>query len=332
MSQANKTQQMAVIGGSPYASTLSNTDDTSVWAEEAGLNWDIKASPVYFDVGLTDSKGLPLLKQDPKRQVLFRSDTNEKLSIVGKDFKVVQPRAVLDFYAEISKKMGVKLESAGCTKGGALIWGSADIGNEIRIKGQDLIQNRLMFSTANDGTKATTVHFVSKRIVCNNMLNYAFNQANSSPFYVRIPHMIEITPERTTKMIEEIINGQGEHWRNFEESANNMADTRMTQKQATEFFIELYSTMTRRSGELELPKTQLSKIPKLMQVYESGVGQNMKSAQNTLWGAVNAVTRFIDHETKYHNAASAVYVTQFATGNAIKNRAFTIANEMIKAA
>jgi phage/plasmid-like protein (TIGR03299 family) len=330
--KANKTEQMAVIGGSPYASSLSDTNDTSVWAEEAGLNWDIKSSPVYYDVGLLDAKGLPLMKQDAKRQVLYRSDNNEKLSIVGKDFKVVQPRAVLDFYAEISKKMGVNLESAGCTKGGALIWGSADIGQEIRIKGQDLVQNRLMFSTANDGTKATTVHFVSKRIVCNNMLNYAFNQANSSPFYVRIPHMIEITPERTKRMIEEIINGQGEHWKNFEESANNMADTKMNLKQATEFFVELYSKMSRRNGELELPKTNETKIPRLMQVFESGVGQNTKSAQNTLWGAVNAVTRFIDHETRYHNASSQVYVTQFATGNAIKNRAFTIANEMIKAA
>jgi phage/plasmid-like protein (TIGR03299 family) len=325
-------QHLAVIGGSQFADqSLTKTSNVDQWAKDADLEWNIKSSPLMFDAGLVDLDGKPLYQEDKTKQVLYRSDNLGRLGIVGKDFKVVQPSQVLGFYGKISERLNVNLEAAGWVKNGSLIWGLADIGKSIRIKGQDEIMNYLMFSTANDGSRATCINFVSRRIICNNMLNYAFSQETSSPFSVRIPHMTEITPEKEHELIEEIVANSGTHWKNFETSANNMAETGMTLEQSISFFTQVLSVQG-RDGVERLPEGKESTLLKMIDVFQSGVGQNTVSAKNTLWGAVNAVTRYTDHEVNYRSSQSAIATSQFGTGNTLKNRAFKVANQILKAA
>jgi phage/plasmid-like protein (TIGR03299 family) len=322
-------EHLAIVGGSPFAqSTLTSTGNVEQWAKDSNLEWEIKSSELMFDVGLVDLDGKPLYQTDPKRQVLYRSDTRQRLGVVSNNFKVVQPRQILEFYRQLSESLNVNLDAAGWVKNGAVVWGLADIGKEISIKGQDRIKNYLMFSTANDGTKATTIHFISRRMVCNNMLNYAFSQVNSSPFSISIGHMTEITKEKETSIINEIVKGSGEHWGNFETTANNMADVGMGVEDAIEYFTTLLSIKD-KDGILTFPKSKGSTLLKLVDVFQNGVGQNTRSAQNTLWGAVNAVSRFTDHEVKYRSPQNAIATSQFGIGNTLKNKAFTQASEIL---
>lgn len=325
-------QHLSVIGGSNYSNTnLTKTKKMEQWAKDADLEWSIKSSPLMFDVGLVDKDGAPLYQKDDSRKVLYRSDTRTRLGVVSEGFNAVQPSQVLGFYQKISNKMNTNLEAAGWVKNGSMIWGLAKIGGAIRIKGQDEIRNYLMFSTANDGTKATTIHFMSKRMICNNMLNYAFSEEKTSPFLIRIPHMQEITEEKEDMIIHEIISGNGIHWKNFENSANNMSDVGMKIEDATKYFIDLFS-VEGDDGEFILPINKEKVVLKLIDVYQNGIGQDTSSARNTLWGAVNAVTRYTDHEVNYHNPRTAIANSQFGIGNNLKNKAFKLASDILKAA
>jgi phage/plasmid-like protein (TIGR03299 family) len=321
------TGHMAVLDGSPFANNvLSNTKDVNTWAKESNLEWEINASPLMYK-----TEGGILIKDDSKK-VLYRSDNSVNFGVVGKDFKVVQPRKVLDFYSKLSKRLNINLEAAGYVKRGALIWGLADLGNNFRIKGQDEVRSHLMFSTANDGTRATNIHFISKRIVCNNMLNFAFNEASNSPYHVRIPHMVEITEQKEAAILEDIIQGVDVHWKEFEKQSCAMAETGMTKDAVLEYFTDLMSVQSRDTGELIVPDSKLKTIEKLLKVYEGGMGQNTRSAKGTLWGALNAVTRYIDHETNYRSEVSRIQTSQFGTGNSIKNKAFKQAAILLKTA
>lgn len=58
------------------------------------MNWQIESAGARF---AAESTGSNELDRYPGQKVLYRSDTNAPLSIVSKQYKVVQPREILEF-------------------------------------------------------------------------------------------------------------------------------------------------------------------------------------------------------------------------------------------
>ena len=61
------------------------------WKTAAGMDWEVFSSPVMYQAGLEH-------KIDETRQVLFRSVSHDVLSVMSKDYKIVQPGEVLEFF------------------------------------------------------------------------------------------------------------------------------------------------------------------------------------------------------------------------------------------
>jgi hypothetical protein len=73
---------------------------TEIWAEQAGMEWEIRQAPVRF---MTDTiNRLSTVLTFAEHQVLYRSDTRAPLAVVGRRFQVVQPRAILEFYRDLT--------------------------------------------------------------------------------------------------------------------------------------------------------------------------------------------------------------------------------------
>ena len=73
---AHLVEQMAYIGDTPWhglGSQLSPKQPLEVWRREAGMDWDIIESPVYFKSNMTGHLGS--IHTFPERKVLYRSDT-----------------------------------------------------------------------------------------------------------------------------------------------------------------------------------------------------------------------------------------------------------------
>lgn len=81
---AHLLQNMAYVGARPWhglGNQLTANQPIEVWQKEAGMDWDIREAPVRF---MTESAGnLGAIMSFPENKVLFRSDTNEPLSVVG---------------------------------------------------------------------------------------------------------------------------------------------------------------------------------------------------------------------------------------------------------
>lgn len=111
---AHLVQTMAYANETPWhglGNQLQPKQPIEVWADKAGMDWQIKESEVRF---LADGIGhLGSIHSFAEQKVLYRSDTKEPLSVVSQRYQVVQPREVLEFYRDLTEMSGYELETAG---------------------------------------------------------------------------------------------------------------------------------------------------------------------------------------------------------------------------
>ena len=161
------------VGWTGLGNRLEDGASIEEWQKAAGMDWRIQRSIVRFAVA-RDADGVPTAFSDmPNKHVLMRSDTKAALSVVSDNFKVVQPKAVLEFFRDLAGNGGFNLETAGCLFDGRRFWAMAKAGEDCEIGKGDKMRCRLLLSTSCDGSLATEGHFVAMRVVCNNTLGAA---------------------------------------------------------------------------------------------------------------------------------------------------------------
>lgn len=261
------------------------------WARRARLDWEIKTSDCAFTVDGGKSGRL-----FPGKRVFFRSDTEEPLAVVGKKFQPVQPKDILDFYGEVSERYGFKLAIAGEVDGGRKIWAMAETPHEYALAKGDEVKGGLFVMTACDGSLSTQGFFTSFRLWCMNQLPVIHRHAKKGKTLqvFRCTHGAKFTTARVERDLEVMQLG----WENFQTYSEALSDKKVTDQQAINFLARFF-----HKGEDEVLTPMAiedmrdnSVMKKLLEVYKTGEGQ--KTITGTAWGVVNAVTRYIDHETR----------------------------------
>lgn len=307
----NDRANTAYVGDLPWHGLGQRLEDDATldqWRIAAGLEWGVGMTPVMYPAG-------NVLHYAEGSNVLYREDTNAPLGIVSDRYKVVQPNEVLEFYRDLVEAQGFKLETAGSLRGGKRIWALARTGREFAVMGQDVMKAYLLLATSYDGTLATMATFTSVRVVCQNTLSFAVGEKGQRAD-IRIPHHTAFSAEGVKRDL-----GLDTSWVKFEETANTLAQRKVSRKEALDFFMDLvYGEDAQEMEEADLKGGQ-RKMKALLSVYEGGVGQNTRSAQGTAWGLVNAVTRYMDHERNTRTADARVNSAWFGDGARTKEQA-----------
>lgn len=274
---------------------------TETWAQKAGLDWSILESEVAYT---TDGKQGKLF---PGKRIFYRSDTEGPLACVGKRHKPVQPAEVLDFYKEFSARYGFKLAIAGEVNGGRKLWAMAETPHEIELLHGDKVRGSFMLMTSCDGSLSTQGFFSSLRLRCLNQLPVLHKHLTSAARagqglrLFRITHGTKFAMSRVEKDLEQL----EANWTSFGKLAEALANKRITKDQAIAFFHKHFGRHT--EGAATAPPTageiadlrENAKLKVLTNTYEEGEGQD--TITGTAWGAVNAVTRYMDHEAGYRS-------------------------------
>ena len=136
--------------------------------ELAGLNWQVVQEPIYTE---TEEliEGYKANVRDSDRKVL---------GVVTERYKVIQNEEAFAFTDELLGE-GVRYETAGSLQGGKKVWLLAHMPHEYIISGER-ISPYLVFSNTHDGSGAIKVALTPIRVVCNNTLNLALNNAKRS--------------------------------------------------------------------------------------------------------------------------------------------------------
>ena len=214
----------------------------------------------------------------PGKKTLVRSDTGTALSVVSEAFKPVQPKEIMEFYRDLTDKAGFELETAGVLKGGAKYWALASMGKEAKVL-DDRIKGYLLLGSACDGSMATTAMFTSVRVVCNNTLGFAMQEAESGKAknVVKVYHRSEFVMDK----VKAQLGLAATSWSSFISRVEHWSEMQVTPDQAKAYFDTMASYNT-TDGDTVISKKVSEK---LMSLYSgAGMGSELKSAKNTVWG------------------------------------------------
>lgn len=311
-------ESIAYTGNAPWhglGNQLSENQPIEVWADQAGMNWEILKAQASFNIK-TSEKEIQPLKSFPERKVLYRSDNNHPLSIVSDRYKIVQPKEILEFYRDLTEQAGFELETAGVLKEGKKLWALARTGQSSTLKGSDTTNAYVLLATACDGSMATTAQFTSIRVVCNNTLSVALGDDRHT---VKVSHSTTFN----AKSVKHQLGISASSWDEFMYSMKILSERKVTDKEAQRFMDRVFNPQ----GHENINSKAISQVICLFD--GQGRGSRLSSAKGTAYGLLNSVTEFVDHERRSKSSDHRLDSAWFGQGANIKARALNKALQMI---
>ncbi|WP_334048024.1 DUF932 domain-containing protein [Alteromonas gracilis] len=317
-------ENMAYTGVTPWhglGQKLPANRPLDEWIVSAGMDWKINEAPVLFDCNaLPDSTlCLPLTREAQGHKVLYRSDTHAPLSVVSHRYQVVQPKAIMEFYRDLTEQFGFEMETAGVLKGGRKLWALAKTGQSTQVRGNDTVNGYVLLATACDGTMATTAQFTSVRVVCNNTLSIATRDSTGA---VKVPHSTQFDALAVKQKLGLTVS----KWDEFSYQLKALSDRKLNDRNVTRFLSSLFDGHNTALSVKARERNQAA----ILNLYQgNGMGAQFASAHNTAFGLLNAVTQFVDHEQRAHSNDNRLNSAWFGQGAKLKNRAFENAMALV---
>lgn len=278
------------------------------WTDAAGMNWDIIPTPVQF----TDVDGVQ--HTDEEKRVLYRSDTKSTLSVVGNDYKIVQPKEVLEFFRDLLSDTGMYLETAGCLYGGKKFWAMANTSKTDYIgKPEDITKGYLFLSSSADSTQSTQASFTTVRLACANTLRIALAEQNVNR--VRVTHRSNFDAD----MVKRRLGFYDDAWNAYIEQANLLASLKMTDIAAKAFIDNLILS---KPDDVEKSSMQSKNQADFIMSLYKGAGMGADMTYGNAYGCLNAVTEFVDHHSRNRTADAKLWNQFFGAGDKLKQEAF----------
>jgi phage/plasmid-like protein (TIGR03299 family) len=261
--------------------------------EMSGLDYTVVKKPLYIHRNHIRSDGKVrqrYLKLDRNYETL-RTDTEDHLGIVGKRYEVFQNEDAFAFFEELIKEGDMIYESAGAINDGGLVWVLAKMPDYVTVA-DDPIEKFMVFINSHDGSMPITAGMTPVRIVCHNTLRYAVNHKQSS--MVKVRHTA-----RAMDRLQEahrILNIASDYYDNLGQLFGEMQGFKMNTEMVNKYFKLVIPDPKPKNGEEEVNNARQENLRRdLFEVYETSPAIVNTSAYGNMYGAVNALTEFIDH-------------------------------------
>lgn len=303
--------------------------------EKGGLNFTVSLKPIV--VG-----GEPTSAAHTRRAVV-RDDRKpgepgRVLGVVHPDFQLLQNHEGAELFDALYGQGREVYTTGGYLKHGEVIWLQARLAEPILVgAGKDELQTYLLFSNSHDGSYPIDIRLTTTRVVCNNTLNVAMRDKNTARIFRRghgnRPAEVR---EDAQAFFESVLSVQADVSAKMELMTKKLCDA-----EAFSGFIRKLlplpaepargsSRQTRVAFESRRANV-LADYAALSRVFDSGYSEPWGSkavqppAERTFWGALNAVTAWVDHVREVDGDRFA-NVT-FGAGASLKSRAFEAAVE-----
>ena len=296
------------------------------WVIEAGLDWYAKKEQVKFTDTQEDGTTQDILV--PNKFALYRSDTRMPLGIVSNDYNIVHPREIIEFYRDLVEGHGFKLRTAGSIRDGKQIWALAEVPVGVGSIGgsTDKVVLYLLLTTSYDLSLPTMARFTIVRVVCNNTMQMAIGDWRQAKDVIRIPHNQKFDADRVKVELQ-----VGDAFDEWQRVANEMTKVKQSPGDCVEYFLKTYYGITSEHDEADTQKAE-QLINRLGLILKNAPGQQLQSAEGTLWGAFQAVTYDVDHNPRSHTDDGRLNAAWFGRGRTLKDAAWKNAVKVLEAA
>ena len=264
--------------GTPVEKALTSAEAL----EMAGLNWTVDPHPVFTDTGI----------QIPGYVANTRSSDNSVLGIVSDKYKIVQNAEAFQFTDNLIGDE-VRYETAGSLRNGKSIWMLAKMPRE-RILGDD-IQPYMCFTNTHDGTGAIKVCMTPIRVVCNNTLNLALEQAKR---VWTCRHMGRI--EDKLAEAEETLELSHKYMAELGTMAERLANMPLKDEEIYKIVAEMFPVNQDEQSHRQLANMEKARTEFMIAYYMPDIEQ----FRNTAWGLLNACSDFVGHSSPQRNTST----------------------------
>ena len=321
----------------------------------ASLDWTVSKRPLFAPrTPQFTSDGGPIAPADliPVTDyfALVRDSDNKVLGPSGKDYIPIQNKQAFDFFKKFTEAGSMRMETAGSLQGGKQVWVLAKITNEFTLPGGDKITGYLLMSSPHIWGKSFVVKFVTIRVVCNNTFTMAMGESKYGKGF-RMPH-IRVFDAEVAHEAEMTLGIANELFTEFEAAASKLAKTPINNDIVVRYVADIFQPelvveqfgksfykqdplkqaallMDPTSPKIDAAQFRRSAYDVLTDVNKQP-GADLESSRGTLWGAFNATTYYIDHQSG-RDRDNAVYSAWFGPKSVVKTQALKRAVEMATA-
>ncbi|MBN8876754.1 MAG: DUF945 domain-containing protein [Sphingobacteriales bacterium] len=262
----------------------------------AGLDYTVAKRKIYTQRNEYENPQITV----PDYFATLRTDTNEVLGVVGKDYEIVQNRDAFTFFDSIVGGDGIQYETAGALGKGERIFITAKLPSYIKVGREDLIEQYVFLTTSHDGFGSITAAFTPIRICCNNTLNAAMRNHTNS---IKIRHTANAKDrlEQAHKVmgISNQLAGQ------LEEIFNHWISVKITDPELHRL-IQLAMVPNKEvldninKGQFDELSTCFNNMcDSVFEYAMSSPSQQQETTKGTLFGAYNSVTGYFQNVRTY---------------------------------
>lgn len=238
----------------------------------AGLDWDVESREIFTDSGIK-VEGYKANTRISDRTVL---------GIVSDRYKIVQNRDAFAFTDSLIGN-GAVYETAGSLRNGRQVWILAKT-EQTKVLG-DKVDPYICFTNSHDGSGAVRCVMTPIRVVCNNTLSLALNKTSRS-WSTR--HVGDLSSKLSEA--QRTLELAGEYMDHLAETADQLANTSLTDDQVRQVVSELFSVDDDASDRVKSNVENLK--DGFMYCY---FAPDIVKFRNTAWGVVNAASDFATH-------------------------------------
>lgn len=311
-----------------------------------GVNWPVRKHRLAMR---TPDGQLVTETLDNYRAIVKGDGSNYVFQIATQRYNPVQNQDVVGFFQEFCESGDAQLEIVGSLKDSAIVWALAKLNSGDGTIGcsEDVGQAYIMLATSHDGSLQTVVKATDVYVVCWNTMSAAL--AGKGAMW-SLKHSAKFNggmskAKNVVRMSIEAI--QANH-----EIACQLAKVKIDEKGRIEFInrliggkslleqviedneapilstTDLLGAAVERTMATEGDEANLNRVGKaiLNRIIDSP-GSDLQSRKGTLWGAVNGVTYYVDHE-RARTTDARMFNGQFGDGDRMKRTALQVAIEM----
>ncbi len=283
--------------GLPWHVTLSKQLGETPLMEDVGHL--LSASEVVEYIGGGEVELVPIQTEAgiviPGKFAVVRKATGEPLGVVGRKYKTFQELEVAEFGQAVVGTGEARWETGALMRGGAWFFLSMELtGLNITVPGdKSPLGLYLLLKTSHDGSCPATGSLTSVRGVCGNTVKLARTKAIS-----------EFTIRHTGNLADKVEQARaalGIALKNAEETkqvATTLALKDIVDAQVHDIFAKAVWPIKASESDEEAERKNMHDD----RAYENYLSSDtVDGIRGTAWGALNAVTEYLDHGVKYNS-------------------------------
>ena len=265
----------------------------------AGLNWRVGE----VDLVTQEISASPVKKRKAiVRLDRMRGDSRRVLGVSHRGFAPIQNEDGARLFGAIFGQGTDVYHTGGYLGSGEIVWLLAKINRPFEIGHGDIVEPYALFSNSHDGSRAFSISLTTVRVVCRNTLSQALRETRFGKQFRR-GHQSSLVEH--TEAARHFFAATLKQLDDLKDAYVGLTKRQCPRDRFDEILIELLPdpvqprNVAQNKGLMKAFENRLEQAKsgrKVMQeLRDSGIGMQLPGAKGTYWGALNAVTEFVDH-------------------------------------